>query len=135
MARSSLLRGDDILYKANMDSALSWLKENFDPVAAPTQSLAEDIQNLRNLQLQIPLPDISKSLGLLRNIEKLRVEGEKGPTGKQEKAGKAEKAPEPPAAAPVPNPQPPAPQPPSSQPSGEFMGPVMEEQPEEGAKP
>jgi uncharacterized protein HemX len=135
MARSSLLRGDDILYKANMDSALSWLKENFDPVAAPTQSLAEDIQNLRNLQLQIPLPDISKSLGLLRNIEKLRVEGEKGPTGKQEKPGKAEKAPEVPAAAPLPNPQAPAPQPPSSQPSGEFMGPVMEEQPEEGAKP
>ena len=141
MARSALLRGDDTLYKANMESAVSWLKENFDPAAAATQSLLEDIQSLQHLQLQVPLPDISKSLGLLRNIDKLRLDSDKGHPGKQEKADKPEKAPLPAAAEPIPTPQtppPPAqpkPQTPASQPSGEVMGPMMESQPEEGAKP
>ncbi|MFZ4704185.1 MAG: uroporphyrinogen-III C-methyltransferase, partial [Candidatus Methylumidiphilus sp.] len=139
MARSALLRGDDALYKENMDSALAWLKENFDPAAALTQSLAEDIQNLRGLQLQPPLPDISKSLALLRNIEKLRVEPEKGSANKSDKAGRAEKIPAPSAneqALPPPAPaQPPAQPVPVNPPSGQIMGPVMEPQPEEGAKP
>ncbi len=140
MARSALLRGDDGLYKANMDSALNWLKENFDPAAALTQSLTEDINSLRNLQLQVPLPDISKSLGLLRNIEKLRVDSDKVQTSKPEKPAKAEKAP-PSEAVPQSIPQPPPPpaqpekQPPTGQPSSGNMGPVMEAQPDEGAKP
>ena len=140
MARSALLRGDDVLYKANMDSAISWLKENFDPAAALTLSLAEDIYNLRNLQLQVPLPDISKSLGLLRNIEKLRVESEKLQTGKQDKPAKAEKVPPsevPPPSAPQPPPPPAPPEQPapaSLPPSGGQMGPVMESQPDEGAR-
>ena len=142
MARSALLRGDDELYKANMDSALSWLKENFDSAAAATQSLSEDILNLQGLQLHVPLPDVSKSLGLLRNIDKLRLDSEKGHPGKQEKADKPEKAaPSPTAVVPIPAPQPPAPpaqhdqQPPANQRPSESMGPVMEPQPEEGAKP
>lgn len=137
MARSALLRGDDGLYKANMDSALAWLKENFDPAAAATQSLASEIEGLRGLQLQVPLPDISKSLGLLRNIEQLRLESDKGTPPKHEKT---EKPPVAPAEAPVPTPPTPPPvpsaeQPPSNKPAGEMMGPVMEPQPEEGTKP
>ncbi|MCX7110306.1 MAG: uroporphyrinogen-III C-methyltransferase [Proteobacteria bacterium] len=139
MARSALLRGDDTLYKANMDSALAWLKENFDPAAALTQSLAGDIESLRGLQLQVPLPDISKSLGLLRNIEKLRVDSDKGQPGKPDKSNKAVKAPAPPVAEPAPPPltppSQPEQQPPASQQPGEAGGPVMEPQPEEGAKP
>jgi hypothetical protein len=67
-------------------------------------------------------------LGLLRNIDKLRLEAEKGHPVKQEKTGgKGEKAPEP-AAIPLPAPQlPPAP------PSGKL--PTAEPLPEEGANP
>ena len=140
MARSALLRGDDVLYKANMETALSWLKENFDPAAALTQSLASDIESLKGLQLQVPLPDISKSLSMLRNIEKLRVDSEKSSSSKQEKASKAEKAQSAPAPEPSPAPaQPvtpaPAQQQPANPPSGGTTGPVMGPMPEEGTKP
>ena len=141
MARSALLRGDDVLYKANMESALSWLKENFDPAAALTQNLASDIESLKNIQLQVPLPDISKSLSMLRNIEKLRMDGEKGTASKQEKAGKAEKGqavpppiPAPPSTTPAQPPTPPQ-QAPANQTTGGAIGPVMEPVPDEGAKP
>ena len=141
MARSALLRGDDELYKANMDSALSWIKENFDPAAAATQGLSQDIQNLQGLQLHVPLPDVSKSLSLLRNIDKLRLDSDKAHPVKQEKSDKPEKVAPPPTPAPIATPQPPTPpaqheqQPPSGQHSSETMGPVMEPQLEEGAKP
>lgn len=140
MARSALLRGDDVLYKANMETALSWLKENFDPAAALTQSLASDIESLKGLQLQVPLPDISKSLSMLRNIEKLRVDSEKSSSNKQEKSNKAEKA----QAAPPPIPAPtsatpviptPPQQAPDTQPTGGITGPAMGPMPEEGTKP
>lgn len=124
MSRSALLRGDDALYSANMDSALSWLTENFDPDAAQTQDMLEELRNLKALQLHVPFPDISKSLSLLRNIEKLRLESEKGhpakPAEKPNKIGQDTEAPPPPA---VP---PPLTQPPT---------PMAEPLPEEGGKP
>lgn len=129
MSRAALLRGDDELYKANMDSALAWLAENFDTEAAQTQSLSEELKSLQGLQLHAPLPDISKSLSLLRNIEKLRLDAEKGRPAKQEKTGKAEKAPE---EAPLP----PAPQaaPPTAAPADGGL-PVAEPLLEERTKP
>lgn len=120
MSRSALLRGDDELFKANMDSALAWLSENFDGNAELTQDVGGELKALQGLQLHVPLPDVSKSLSLIRNIEKLRVEAEKGNPAKQEKpAGKTE--------APAPGSQA-APPPASNLPSAEPM-------PEEGAKP
>ncbi len=119
MSRSALLRGDDELYKANMDSALAWLAENFDPEAALTRSVTEDIKNLRAIQLHVPFPDVSKSLTLLRNIEKLRLESEKG----SEKSGKTEKPPETPIA------------PAAAAPSETVSPPATRPEPEAGAKP
>lgn len=130
MSRSALLRGDDELYSANMDSALAWLTENFDTDAAMTQSFVQDLKAVQNLQLKVPFPDISKSLSLIRNIEKLRLESEKGAKIKQEKpAPKPEAvAPEPPAVMGPPTP------PATSQPEAEKL-PVAEPIQEEGAKP
>jgi len=131
MSRAALLRGDDELYKTNMDSALAWLAENFDPEAALTRSLAEDLKSLQGLQLHVPFPDVSQSLSLLRNIEKLRLETEKGRPGKQEKPAKIEKLPE----APLPVQPPPAPAPPQPAVESEKL-PVAEPLPEEeGARP
>lgn len=134
MSRAALLRGDDELYKANMDSALAWVAENFDAEAALTRSLSDDLKSLQNLRLHAPFPDISQSLSLLRNIEKLRLEAEKvgQPAKKPEKAEKPAETPRPeplpPAALPTPIPQRPAEQ------SDKL--PVAEPLPEEeGAKP
>ena len=139
MARSALLRGDDALYKTNMESVLSWLRENFDPAAAATQNISRDIASLRDLLLKVPLPDVSKSLGLLRNIEQLRLNADQSQTVKPAVSGKPKAQEPPPVVQPPAQPAPPAQPPeqlaPGKQPSGENLGPVMEPQPEEGAKP
>jgi uncharacterized protein HemX len=81
MARIALLRGDDALYKSNMESAYNWLHEHFDHDAALTKGVAEEIQALQAMAIRVPFPDISQSLALLRNIEKLRLEAEKTEEG------------------------------------------------------
>jgi uncharacterized protein HemX len=75
-ARAALLRGDEEMYKANLASARGWLDEHFDPSAEQTQHAAAEISALADQAIRIPFPDISKSLTLLRNIEKLRLEAE-----------------------------------------------------------
>jgi uroporphyrinogen-III synthase/uncharacterized protein HemX len=76
ITRLALLRGDDGLYKSSLDSVLSWIKEHFDSEAAATKDLLAELAELKAQQIAIPFPDISKSLTLLRNIEKLRLEAE-----------------------------------------------------------
>ncbi|MFM8333228.1 MAG: uroporphyrinogen-III C-methyltransferase, partial [Candidatus Methylumidiphilus sp.] len=73
MSRAALLRGDDDMFKVNMDSAVAWLSEHFDGAAELTQSVAEDLKGLRDTQLRVPFPDVSQSLSLVRDIEKLRL--------------------------------------------------------------
>lgn len=85
MTRAALLHGDEDLFKSNLDSAISFLAENFDPAAAQSASLAQELKSLQSAQLKVPLPDVSKSLALVRNIEKLRLEVEKGKPVKPEK--------------------------------------------------
>lgn len=77
-ARAALLRGDDNMYKTNLASAREWLNEHFDPSAEQTQKVAEEITSLADQPIRVPFPDISKSLTLLRSIEKLRLEAEQG---------------------------------------------------------
>ncbi|MGX2039417.1 uroporphyrinogen-III C-methyltransferase [Methylocaldum sp. MU1018] len=73
-ARAALLRGDENLYKANLASAREWLAEHFDGDADKTREVAEEIGALADQPIRMPFPDISKSLTLLRNIDKLRLE-------------------------------------------------------------
>lgn len=75
-ARAALLRSDEEMYKAALISARAWLDEHFDPSAEQTRHAAAEISALADQPIRIPFPDISKSLTLLRNIEKLRLEAE-----------------------------------------------------------
>jgi uncharacterized protein HemX len=75
-ARAALLRGDESLFKAGLESALSWLDEHFDSAAAATGEMRKDLKALETVRIQVDYPDVGKSLALLRNIEKLRVETE-----------------------------------------------------------
>lgn len=91
MARASLLRGDDALYKTNLESSRNWLVEHFDADALLVKDAIDQIGSLEASSIQVPFPDIGKSLGLLRNIEKLRLESEVvGKAAKSEKASKPE---------------------------------------------
>lgn len=78
--RAALLRGDEGMYKANLESAREWLNEHFDPGAEKTQEVAAEISTLADQPIRMPFPDISKSLTLLRNIEKLRLDAEQAET-------------------------------------------------------
>lgn len=87
--RAALLRSDEKLYKDSLSSALDWLKQHFDTAAAETKEMETEINELLTQSISVPFPDISKSLTLLRNIEKLRLEAEeaesKGKTGQETK--------------------------------------------------
>jgi uncharacterized protein HemX len=101
MSRAALLRGDENFYRTTMDSALAWLEENFDREAAVTQGVADEIRALKDLHIRVPFPEIGKSLSLLRNIEKLRLDAEKPRAG----AGRDKPEAAPPAVAPSAQPE------------------------------
>ncbi|CAL1241545.1 uroporphyrinogen-III C-methyltransferase [Candidatus Methylocalor cossyra] len=85
-ARAALLRSDEALYRASLTSALDWLKEHFDPEAPQSRDLASELEALLAHDISIPFPDISQSLSLLRNIERLRLEAEeKGAHGEAQR--------------------------------------------------
>jgi uncharacterized protein HemX len=74
--RAALLRNDETLYKSSLASAREWLAEHFDTGAAETKEVLAELDALAGQSIRMPFPDISKSLSLLRNIEKLRLEAE-----------------------------------------------------------
>ncbi len=87
MARLALLRSDEALFKTSLQSAHDWLMEHFDHDASVTQAVASELSALMNSPIRIQFPDISESLTLLQNIEKLRLEAEKAEGAGEEKPG------------------------------------------------
>lgn len=73
-ARMALIRGDEALYKNSLASARTWLAENFDTSQAAVRSVDGDIKALMEQSIQINYPELGKSLAMLRDITKLRVE-------------------------------------------------------------
>ncbi|WP_255556639.1 fused uroporphyrinogen-III synthase HemD/membrane protein HemX [Methylococcus sp. Mc7] len=74
MTRTSILRGDDALFHSNLESATAWLNENFDRDSSAFKDISSDLRAMAGVRLKASFPDISGSLTLLRNIEKLRLE-------------------------------------------------------------
>ncbi len=74
--RIALLRTDETLYQEGLTSAREWLSEHFDTQDAASLEFLAEIDKLKQQSVRVPLPDISKSLSLLRNIERLRLEME-----------------------------------------------------------
>ncbi|MGZ8215931.1 uroporphyrinogen-III C-methyltransferase [Methylomagnum sp.] len=93
--RTALLRGDETLYKDSLTSANEWLGEHFEADAPETKELRSELGALQNQSIAVPFPDISKSLSLLRNIERLRLEAEEA---EAKKSGAKAPSAEPPAA-------------------------------------
>ncbi|WP_054774891.1 uroporphyrinogen-III C-methyltransferase, partial [Methylogaea oryzae] len=75
-ARMALVRGDDALYKASLETARLWLAENFDDGQAAVRSVDGDIRALMEQPIQVAYPEIGKALAMLRDITKLRVEAD-----------------------------------------------------------
>lgn len=74
--RAALLRNDERLYGDSLKDAAGWIEEHFDVNQDATRETLKDIAKLRDQSLNVAYPDISKSLVMLQNIEKLRLEAE-----------------------------------------------------------
>lgn len=104
--RAALLRNDERLYRDSLNDATGWIEEHFDVNQESTRDTLKDIAKLREQSLNVSYPDISKSLVMLQNIEKLRLEAEDQILKKRD-TGATSRA-EPPKAAPNPAPIAPA---------------------------
>ena len=77
MGRLALLQQDEMLYKANLENARDWLKQNFDTKDSATKKMLVEIDELMKMPVSVQYPDIGKSLILLRQMAKLRLETDK----------------------------------------------------------
>jgi uncharacterized protein HemX len=72
----SLLQHQDDLFKKDLEESELWVKNNFEANQQAEQIIL-DIKELQNTPTHSDIPDVSKSLTMLRNISKLRVEADK----------------------------------------------------------
>lgn len=69
-ARMVLLRGDENLYKANMDLAVTWTEKFFNTDEVSTKKFIDTLNYLKSKQVVLRVPDISSSLRTLRKVAK-----------------------------------------------------------------
>lgn len=65
-ARLAMLRNDAISFRDLCDGALTWLRDYFRPDDAGVQATKIELERLRALKIAPPLPDLTRSLTLLR---------------------------------------------------------------------
>jgi uroporphyrin-3 C-methyltransferase len=65
-ARYALLRSDQRLYSDSLERAGAWLAAHFDPEQDEVKSLLVEIEQLKQVQIQPELPDLSGSLRALQ---------------------------------------------------------------------
>ena len=75
-SRAALLRNDEQLYRDSLATAMDWIGQHFDTAAAETKAMLDDLNALADRSFTVAYPDISKSMVMLQNIEKLRLEAE-----------------------------------------------------------
>jgi len=75
-ARAALLRNNEQLYRDSLKAAGDWVGQHFDTNAGDTQAMLDELRQLAEQAFSIAYPDISKSMVMLQNIEKLRLETE-----------------------------------------------------------
>lgn len=95
-ARVALLRNDSRLFTDSLTSAQAWVSEHFDPASEAAVTLKGELGELLHSSLDTDYPDISRSMMMLQNIEKLRLDAEESALRPRQKSN-----PEP-TAAPVP---------------------------------
>ena len=82
-AQLAMLRGDQTLFATSLNSARKWLDEYVDPDHATTQRIAQDLDRLLSLDIEQPMPDISRSLARLRELQNRQPDPEPAATAEQ----------------------------------------------------
>jgi uncharacterized protein HemX len=78
-ARLALINKDKELYAASLAITADWLAAYFDPNNAAVKAAIEQINALKGISITVDLPDISKSLQMLRDLPLTSLEPEKTP--------------------------------------------------------
>lgn len=65
-ARAALLLGDTASFRGALDSAIRWLGDYYRPEDPAVSAARAELERLHGLELDPPLPDLSRSVGLLR---------------------------------------------------------------------
>ena len=76
MVKLSLVQGNEKLYKVAISDTRDWLKEHF-MMNNISKNFNAELDHLDSIILSAQLPDISRSLKMLRDITKLRIETDK----------------------------------------------------------
>ena len=82
-AQLSMLRGDQTLFAAGLNTAREWLDQYVDPDHAVTRRIAQDLDRLAGLDIEQPMPDISGSLARLRELQDRQPEPASAPPTEQ----------------------------------------------------
>jgi uroporphyrin-3 C-methyltransferase len=70
-ARLAILRGEESIFQKSLDDAAAWIGEYYDTDSAPVQSALQTIADIRDSVFSVSVPDISESLRLLRQFNRL----------------------------------------------------------------
>jgi uroporphyrin-3 C-methyltransferase len=65
-ARAALLLGDTASFRSALESATQWLGDYYRPEDPTVSAARAELERLHGLDLDPPLPDLSRSVGLLR---------------------------------------------------------------------
>lgn len=76
MVKISLVKQNDTLYKASLADAKQWMQQNFTQ-NADADDFVKGLDKLKAVAIRSQFPDISRSLKMLREITKLRIETDK----------------------------------------------------------
>ncbi len=72
----SLLQHQDDLFKQDLEESKKWVQSNYE-INEQAEQVILEIKELQDTPIHSDVPDVSKSLSMLRNISKLRVEADK----------------------------------------------------------
>jgi uroporphyrin-III C-methyltransferase len=67
-AQIALLQGDTATFETNLNTARQWITQHYDSNAVMVQEILVDLDKMLKARLDARLPDVSRSLDLLRRI-------------------------------------------------------------------
>ncbi len=73
IAKSALVRRNDAEFHTSISSAKEWLVDNFDTKTTKVKNSQQTLEKLLTVHLHSQIPDISRSLKMLRDVTKFRL--------------------------------------------------------------
>jgi len=86
-ARLAILRGEETIFRQSLDDVDAWLAEYYDTDSTAVRSARQTIAEIRDSQVDMAMPDISRSLRLLRQFNAMNEavsESEPEPAGQDQ---------------------------------------------------